>query len=110
MQHVIQHREPGDQVELLEDEPYAAAVLLQLTLGELGDVGASNYYLALAGDQEAIEGAQEGALPRSRTPNDRHEIPLGDGQAHVGEGLKGPPGGLKGLRDVLDLDHRKPYR
>ena len=92
-QHVLHHREPADQPELLEYEPDAAAQLAHLAAAGARDLAAEHLDRARRGRDEAVERAQQRGLARPGCAEDGEHLPGGHRQV---DRVK-----RAGLREVL---------
>jgi hypothetical protein len=74
-EHVVEHAEPLDQVELLIDHADLGAVRLQRRAPQRIHVLAAAADHAFRRDEGAREAPDERRLPRPRAADDSHELP-----------------------------------
>nr|WP_256675728.1 hypothetical protein [Pseudomonas sp. R5(2019)] len=99
-QHVGQHRQAPDQVEMLEHHGHAAAHLPQ---GGRPDVDTVEQNLPALNAFQPIKGTQQGRLARPGRPEDRDKTSGLDVQRDVLEGFMAV---VIALADVVELKHR----
>ena len=100
--HIFEGGELRQQVELLEDEAdLLAPDLTELVLGAVVHVLPVQQVVAAVGHVQAADDVHQGGLPAARGPQDGHELPGADVEAHVLEHVhRGVPQGI-GFIDVL---------
>ena len=110
---VVQAGALHEQVELLEDHADAPPGHPQPGGGQGTQVHrlaalvqqAVDEDLAVGGPLQQVDAPDQGGLARAGHAHDAEDVPGGDGEAHVGQGLKVPVGGGKDLGNVFELDH-----
>ena len=81
-QHVVHHREPLDQVELLEDHADVAALQPHLGIGELEQVDAVEHDLAAGRLDQPVDAADQRRLAGAARADDGEEVIGPEREAH----------------------------
>ena len=104
-QHVVQHVQPADQVELLEDHGAAAAPVAQ-ACGRRAPVTSAPCQVMRPGGRlgQPVDHAQQGRFAGAGAADHADELPGRDRQANVVHGARV----TIGLRQAFQHQHRRP--
>src|SRR5579862_608469 len=84
-EHVLQHTEALDQVELLEDHADAGAQPAKFGAANVGDIATGDKYLTRGRLDQPVDAAQEGRLAGSGKPNNREHLARGNAETDLAE-------------------------